>query len=189
MGPGFFKVDRNKTGTTRPTKRDPSLLERSGKSGMHCTVLGSDENQFLEWKVGTVMGYALQIAATAVLAFGVWLFSTGGANPDLSWGQLMLALALAGSASTALSLVGLRRIRTSRAPYWWLSSLIFVSGLVLLTGIFGSYSAGPEGADIGGIFLMILGACGLAGLEIIALLWTLGADLVGLIKPRKRMIA
>lgn len=135
------------------------------------------------------MGYALQISATAVLAFGVWVFGTGGVTPDLSWGQFMLTLALASSASTALSLVGLRRIRTSRAPYWWLSSLIFLSGLVLLTGIFGSYSAGSEGADIGGIFLMFLGGCGLAGSEILALLWTLGIDLVSRIKPRRSIVA
>lgn len=131
------------------------------------------------------MGYALQIAAAAVLAFGVWLFGTGGVNPDLSWGQFMLTLTLTVSASIALSLAGLRRIRASRATYWWLSSLVLASGLILLTGLFGDYTAGSEGADIGGVFLMFLGGCALAGSVIVALLWTLGIDVVARIRSRR----
>lgn len=135
------------------------------------------------------MGYALQIVAMAALGFGVWLFYTGGIDPDLTWGQHMLALVFNASASISLSLAGLRRIHTFRAPYWWLSSVVFISGIVLLVGMFGSYAAGAEGADIGGMLLMFLGACGLAGAELLALGWTMGIDVAGRVKLRRSVTA
>ncbi|MDO5744081.1 MAG: hypothetical protein Q4P23_06395 [Micrococcaceae bacterium] len=135
------------------------------------------------------MGYSLQIAAMLALTFGFWLFNTGGTNPDLTWGQFMTSLAFIAATSISLFLVGLRKVRLPRASYWWLSSVVFLFGAILLVGIYASYTSGAEGADIGGILLMLLGAFGLAVAELIALLWSVGVDVAGRIKSLRGVAA
>lgn len=109
--------------------------------------------------------------------WGVRLFEMGPTDPESGFGRHMLVLGVIAAVSTTLSLLGLRRIRAHLASYWWFSSLVLLAGLILLAGltIDGSNSTG----GIGGMFLMWFGAWALACMEALALVWTLGRDVVG----------
>ncbi|WP_417219590.1 hypothetical protein [Arthrobacter sp.] len=135
------------------------------------------------------MGYLFHVIALASIALWVWMFETRPDNPGMGFGQFMLILAVLGTVSAVSSLAGLLRIRAHRAAYWWLTSLVALSGLTLLAGTAMDYSAGSGGADIGGILLMILGAWGLAFMETLALLWTAGVDVTRLVRPRRNLPA
>lgn len=123
------------------------------------------------------MGYVLQLAALALMAVGWRLFELGPADLDSGFGRHLLTLGVIAAASITLALLGLRRIRAHVAPYWWFSSLVLLAGLMLLGGL--AIDGSDSTADIGGIFLMWFGSWALACMEALALVWTLGLDVVG----------